>query len=67
MIVKNNKKNFTLKNMDKKLDEILEKYTSSISSQVELKLPKLKKIENDTPKLKLPKLKKITNENGISV
>ena len=58
-----NRKKFTLNMMTEKLDEILEKYTSNLPSQVQLKLPKLKKVSDDKkelPKIKLPKLKKVT-------
>ena len=52
--------------MSVKLDEIVEKYTSHLSTQVSLNLPKLKKVEKDSgdslPSIKLPKLKKITKE-----
>jgi len=67
-LMKKNREKFTLKNMTGKLDELLEKHISSTPSQVELNLPKLKKIENkkDIPKLNLPKLKKIKDE-GVSV
>jgi len=55
---------FSLKNMNKKFEEILDKYLpkfEELPTAVNLKLPKLKKIgeKNDTPKLKLPKLKKV--------
>ena len=46
---------FTLKNMSKTLDEILEEYISSTPSQVELTLPKLKKT----------KTSKSENKNGL--
>ena len=47
--------------MSRILNSIVERYTSSLPSQVGFKLPKLKKIDNskDTKKIKLPKLKKI--------
>ena len=55
------KDKFTLTNMTQQLDEILEKHTSSLPSQVQLKLPKLKKVgSSEPPKIKLPKLKKVT-------
>ena len=41
----------------------LEKHTSNLPSQVQLKLPKLKKVSDnkkELPKIKLPKLKKVT-------
>jgi hypothetical protein len=54
--------------MTEKLDEIMEKHTSSLPSQVQLKLPKLKKVgESEPPKIKLPKLKKnaeVSNADG---
>jgi len=56
-----NREKFTLDKMADKLDEIMEKYTSDMPSQVGLKLPKLKKIENKQgpPKITLPKLKRV--------
>jgi len=59
-----NRKKFTLKNMEKVLDEIMEKYLSNIPQQVSLNLPKLKKMDVGTKKdnqstIKLPKLKRI--------
>jgi glycosyltransferase involved in cell wall biosynthesis len=72
-LMKNNRSKFTLNNMSADLDKIMDKYTSSMPSQVNLKLPKLKKVNKDIeplpekmPKLKLPKLKKITDV-GVSV
>jgi hypothetical protein len=53
------KENFSFDKMKEKLNTILE---SNVAKQVELKLPKLKKIGEDKtelPKLKLPKLQKI--------
>ena len=53
------KENFSFDKMKEKLNTILE---SNVAKQVELKLPKLKKIGGDKtelPKLKLPKLQKI--------
>jgi glycosyltransferase involved in cell wall biosynthesis len=65
-LMNKNRESFTFKNMTKKLDKLLEKYVSSIPSQVDLKLPKLKKIKNkDMPKLKLPKLKKVGEEMSV--
>ena len=46
--------------MSKKLDEILEKYLKDAPNQVSLNLPKLKKVDKETPKVELPKLKKLT-------
>ena len=54
--------NFSFEKMKEKLGKVLKEKTSGIPKQVELKLPKLKKVgENKTelPKLKLPKLKKV--------
>ena len=54
--------NFSFEKMKEKLGKVLEDITSSIPQQVELKLPKLKKVNVDKvelPKLKLPKLKKV--------
>ena len=52
---------FTLNKMTEKLDKIMEKYTKDLPSQVQLKLPKLKKVDKkEPPKIKLPKLKKVT-------
>ena len=61
-----NREKFTLDKMADKLDEIMEKYTSNMPSQVGLNLPKLKKVGNNEPsKIKLPKLKKVI-ENANS-
>ena len=41
---------------------IIDNYTPEFSSQIQLKLPKLKKVDSgkkELPKIKLPKLKKI--------
>ena len=55
---------FSLENMDKKFEEILNKYLPKFEEQptpVSLKLPKLKKVSKPTeaPKINLPKLKKV--------
>ena len=55
---------FSLDAMTKKFEEILDKYLPTLDVQpqeVNLKLPKLKKVEKkeDFPKLELPKLKKV--------
>ena len=56
-----NRKIFTLDNMTKQLDKIVSPYIDKIPSQVQLKLPKLKKVgDAELPKIKLPKLKKVT-------
>jgi glycosyltransferase involved in cell wall biosynthesis len=60
---KYSKSNFSFEKMKEKLDSILTESTNFIPKQVELSLPKLKKIGEDsntpTPTLKLPKLKKL--------
>ena len=57
-----NREKFTLNKMAKKLDEIMKKYMKDLPSEVQLKLPKLKKVGKEPPKIKLPKLKKMTGE-----
>ena len=55
-----NKSKFSLQAMTKELGKILDKYVPEFPKEVELKLPKLKKVgSTDQPKIKLPKLKKI--------
>ena len=59
-----NKSKFSLQAMTRKLGKILDKYVPEFPQEVELQLPKLKKIgSTDTPtelpKIKLPKLKKV--------
>ena len=48
--------------------KIMKQYTDDMPSQVNLNLPKLKKLgssENkELPKIKLPKLKKVTEQEG---
>ncbi len=63
MIINRNK--FSLSKMVSKLDEIMENYLKDVPQQVNLALPKLKKVseeKSNKPKVKLPKLKKMTNE-----
>ena len=65
-LMKINRDKFTLNKMTEKLDEIVCKYVDSIPSQVQLNLPKLKKVGGvEAPKMKLPKLKKVTNEAAV--
>lgn len=52
------KKNFTLDVMADQFVAMVDKGLAGIPQQMELKLPKLKKVD-ETPKLKLPKLKKV--------
>ena len=57
-----NKSKFSLDAMTRELGKILDKYVPEFPKEVELKLPKLKKVNSPTselPKLKLPKLKKV--------
>ena len=54
--------------MTELLNNVVDKYTEGIPSQVNLNLPKLKKVKNsenkELPKIKLPKLKKVTEQEG---
>jgi len=55
-----NKSKFSLDAMTQKLGKILDKYVPEFPKEVELKLPKLKKVGDTAPaKIKLPKLKKV--------
>ena len=62
-LMKINRDKFTLKNMGKLLNEMVDGYISKGSSspkQVSLNLPKLKKVSDKNPtEIKLPKLKKV--------
>tara|TARA_B100000282_G_C31710641_1_gene480936 strand:- start:222 stop:1583 length:1362 start_codon:yes stop_codon:yes gene_type:complete len=59
-----NREKFTLDKMAEKLDEIVTPYIDKVPTQVGLNLPKLKKVNNsEPPKIKLPKLKKITEDS----
>jgi glycosyltransferase involved in cell wall biosynthesis len=56
-----NKSKFSLDAMTRELGKLLDKYVPEFPEEVELKLPKLKKVNASSgppPKLKLPKLKK---------
>ena len=56
----NNRKKFTLKKMQELFTTIVDKYVPEFSSQVQLKLPKLNKVQkNQDDTQELPKLKKI--------
>ena len=62
ILMKKNRKLFTLKKMSERLNEMTNSYVNhQQSSQVSLKLPKLKKVDESANKAlpKLPKLKKI--------
>ena len=51
---------FSLKKMTDELGKILDNYVPDFPKEVELKLPKLKKVgEQKKPKLNLPKLKRV--------
>ena len=55
-----NKSKFSLNVMTRELGKILDKYVPEFPKEVELKLPKLKKVGDTTPsKITLPKLKKV--------
>ena len=55
-----NKSKFSLNAMTRELGKILDKYVPEFPKEVELKLPKLKKVGDTVPsKITLPKLKKV--------
>ena len=55
-----NKSKFSLNAMTRELGKILDKYVPEFPKEVELKLPKLKKVGDTAPsKITLPKLKKV--------
>ena len=70
LLMEENRGKFTLKDMTKKFDDIMEKHMKNSPQQVNLKLPKLKKVDKSkmvTPDIKLPKLNKVmetANENN---
>ena len=51
---------FTLKKMTEELDKIMEKHMKDVPQQVDIKLPTLKKVDNNSnsSQIKLPKLRK---------
>jgi len=65
-----NREKFTHNKMTELLNEVVDKHTKNMPSQVSLSLPKLKKVnknkneKKELPKIKLPKLKKVT-EAGV--
>ena len=65
-LMSDNRDKFTLKHMTDEFDKILSKYLKNSPQQVDLKLPKLKKVNNvelnELPDIKLPKLKKVNEE-----
>ena len=61
MMMRDNRKKYTLDKMAELLNKVVDKYTEHLSTPTQLKLPKLKKVNSgEPPKIKLPKLKKIT-------
>tara|TARA_R110001592_G_scaffold228450_1_gene485001 strand:- start:219 stop:1556 length:1338 start_codon:yes stop_codon:yes gene_type:complete len=65
-LMKVNRDKFTLNKMVERLDTIVTEKTSHMSTQVGIKLPKLKKVgKSVSPKLNLPKLKKVTSEVSV--
>ena len=57
-----NKVNFSMDKMTKDFGKILDRYLPKFEEQpqqVDLKLPKLKKVGNEPENVKLPKLKKV--------
>jgi len=65
-LMKVNRDKFTLNKMTEKLDEIVTPHIDKAPSQVQLNLPKLKKVnKSETPQVKLPKLKKVTSEATV--
>ena len=55
-----NESMFSLKRMTKELGKILDNYVPDFPKEVELKLPKLKKVgQKVKPKIELPKLKRV--------
>ena len=55
-----NKAKFSLNEMTRLFGKILDKYVPEFPKEVQLNLPKLKKVgSSETPKIKLPKLKKV--------
>jgi glycosyltransferase involved in cell wall biosynthesis len=60
--LKYSKENFSLDKMNELFVSIVDRALEGVPQEVQLKLPKLKKVDvTDTPKLKLPKLKKMTS------
>lgn len=55
-----NKSKFSFQKMKNDFEKILDNYLPEFAEEVQIKLPKLKKVnESETPKIKLPKLKKV--------
>ena len=65
-LMKVNRDKFTLDKMSKNLDLIFNSFIGKLPSQVNLNLPKLKKVgTSEPPKINLPKLKKVTSEATV--
>ncbi len=66
-LMKINREKFTLNKMTEKLDKIVSPFIEKIPSQVQLNLPKLKKVgtSSEPSTVKLPKLKKVTSEATV--
>jgi len=67
-LLKINRDKFTLDKMTEELDKIISNPVSELPSQVQLNLPKLKKVGDnkvEPAQIKLPKLKKVTNEATV--
>ena len=65
-LMHHNREKFTHEKMTELLNDVVDKYTKDLPSQVQLKLPKLKKVgegKSELPKMKLPKLKKVNNKS----
>ena len=64
-----NRNKFTHSKMTELLNNVVDKYTKDMPTQVGITLPKLKKStpSKTTPAIKLPKLKKSKNIEGASV
>jgi len=65
-LMKINRNKFTLSKMTEKFDKIISQIIDKVPSQVQLKLPKLKKLGSSEPAtIKLPKLKKVTSRATV--
>tara|TARA_B100000131_G_scaffold286468_1_gene296424 strand:+ start:501 stop:1877 length:1377 start_codon:yes stop_codon:yes gene_type:complete len=63
-----NRLKFTLDNMKKEFSSMMDKYIPEFPKQVDLQLPKLKKVGGvEPPKIKLPKLKKVGSDESTEV
>ena len=60
--MKVNRNKFTLDKMTEELDKIITPLIENTPDEVQLKLPKLKKLGSKQTEIKRPKLKKITSQ-----